>query len=150
TKNAGVNWIKLTGDMPTIAIRDITIQRSEDDLVAGSFGRGIYVLDDLSPIRDFDASMLTKEATLFNVKPAYWYVQKEALYGQGDMDYVAKNPPFGAVFTYFLSDKLKSLKEQRQDKEKKGTLASPATALANNVYPVPCAPINKAPLGISN
>ncbi len=125
TKNGGVNWIKLTGDMPTISIRDITIQRSEDDLVAGSFGRGIYILDDISPIRDFEIAMLKTDATLFKVKPAYWYVQKEALYGQGDNDYVAKNPPFGAVFTYFLSDKLKSLKEERQDKEKKGNTDFP-------------------------
>ncbi|WP_411030765.1 VPS10 domain-containing protein [Spongiimicrobium sp. 3-5] len=118
TNNGGSNWIQLKGGMPTIAIRDITIQRRENDLVAASFGRGFYVLDDMTPIREFTSDMLKSEATLFNVKPAYWYVQKGGVYGQGDNDYKAKNPPYGAVFTYFLSEKLKSLKDVRQDKEK--------------------------------
>ncbi len=118
TANGGLNWTKLTGDLPTISFRDITIQRRENDLVAASFGRGFYVLDDISPIREFDSSMQDKEATLFNVKPAYWYIQKGDVYGQGDNYYKAKNPPYGANFTYYLKDKLKSKKENRQDYEK--------------------------------
>ncbi len=118
TNNGGLNWIKLEGDLPTISFRDITIQRREDDLVAASFGRGFYVLDDISPIRGFDQSLLKIEASLFKVKPAFWYIQRQALYAQGDADYKAKNPPFGAVFTYFMPEKLKSLKEVRQEKEK--------------------------------
>lgn len=118
TANGGINWTKLTGGLPTISFRDITIQRRENDLVAASFGRGFYVLDDISPIREFDNSMLDKEATLFNIKPAYWYIQKGDVYGQGDNYYKAKNPPFGANFTYYLKDKLKSKKEMRQDFEK--------------------------------
>ncbi|MDC6364678.1 MULTISPECIES: WD40/YVTN/BNR-like repeat-containing protein [Flavobacteriaceae] len=116
TKNSGGSWIKLDGGLPTISFRDITIQRREDDLVAGSFGRGIYILDDISALRDFDASK--KDATLFKVKPAYWYIQKDGVYGQGHSEYAAKNPPYGATFTYFLPEKLTSLKEVRTKKEK--------------------------------
>jgi len=119
TNNAGVNWIKLTGGLPTISFRDVTIQRRENDLVAASFGRGFYVLDDITPLRDFDASSLKAEATLYNTKPAYWYIEKDAVYGQGNAEYAAKNPLFGAVFTYFLPEKIQSLKEKRQAKEKK-------------------------------
>jgi len=54
TTNSGKNWIKLKGGMPTIPIRDIKIQRSENDLVAGSFGRGIFILDDITPLRTFN------------------------------------------------------------------------------------------------
>ena len=121
TFNGGTNWIKLTGGLPTISFRDITIQRRENDLVGASFGRGFYVLDDITPLREFNTSMLKSEATLFKTKPAYWYVQKRGVYAQGDADYTAKNPPFGAVFTYYLTDKLKSLKEVRQEKEKEMT-----------------------------
>ncbi|WP_425235499.1 WD40/YVTN/BNR-like repeat-containing protein [Ulvibacterium sp.] len=121
TSDGGGKWTKLKGGLPTISFRDITIQRREDDLVAASFGRGFYVLDDLSPIRSFNTSMLNDEATLFPSKPAYWYIQKDAVYAQGDNEYKAKNPPFGAVFTYFLPEKLKSLKERRQEREKKAT-----------------------------
>ena len=119
TNNGGVNWAKLKGGTPTISFRDITIQRREDDLVAASFGRGFYVLDDISPLREFNHSMLKNEANLFKVKPAYWYIQKEEIYGQGNAEYAAKNPLFGAVFTYYLADSLKSIKSIRQEKEKK-------------------------------
>ncbi len=118
TANGGINWTKLNGGLPTISFRDITIQRREDDLVAASFGRGFYVLDDISAIREFDSSMLQKDANLFRVKPAYWYIQKSDVYGQGDNFYKAKNPPYGANFTYYLKEKLKSIKETRQEYEK--------------------------------
>lgn len=117
SNNGGVNWMELDGGLPTISFRDITIQRREDDLVAASFGRGFYVLDDISALRNFDTSQMG-QATLFKVKPAYWYIEKNAVYGQGNSEYVAKNPPFGATFTYFLPEKLKSLKESRNEKEK--------------------------------
>jgi len=117
TNNGGVDWTKLDGGVPTISFRDITIQRDLDDLVGASFGRGFYVLDDISPLRDFDASK-SGQATLFKVRPAYWYIQKEGVYGQGNSEYAAKNPPYGAVFTYFLPKKLSSLKETRAKKEK--------------------------------
>ncbi|MEK6153823.1 glycosyl hydrolase [Flavobacteriaceae bacterium 3-367] len=119
TPDGGSNWIQLKGGLPTISFRDITIQRRENDLVAASFGRGFYVLDDITPIREFSAQQQSGDATLFPVKKAYWYVENDGIYGQGDNDYKAKNPPFGAVFTYFLPEKLKSLKEVRQEKEKK-------------------------------
>ena len=117
TNDGGTNWIKLEGGLPTISMRDITIQRREDDLVVGSFGRGIYILDDISPIRDFDASSMG-QASLFKVKPAYWYIEKDEVYGQGNAQYAAKNPPFGAVFTYYLPEKLKTQKEIRVEGEK--------------------------------
>ncbi len=121
TKNGGTNWIQLKGGVPTISFRDLTIQRRENDLVGASFGRGFYVLDDLSPIREFDNSMLNKEGSLFSVRPAYWYVEKDEIYGQGNAEYAAKNPPYGATFTYFLAEKLKSEKDVRKEKEKKLT-----------------------------
>ncbi len=117
TNNGGSNWVQLQGGLPTIPFRDITIQRREDDLVGASFGRGFYILDDISPLRDFDASKMN-ESVLFKVKPAYWYIQKSALRGQGNTQFVAKNPPFGATFTYYLPEKLKTLKETRTEREK--------------------------------
>ncbi len=119
TNDGGTKWIQLKGGLPTISFRDVTIQRREDDLVGASFGRGFYVLDDIAPLREFNATTLTKEASLFRVKPAYWYIEKDEIYGQGNGEYMAKNPDFGANFTYFLPKKLASLKEIRKEKEKK-------------------------------
>ena len=118
TSNGGGNWSQLKGGMPTIAIRDITIQRRENDLVAASFGRGFYILDDISPLREFNTTVRNAEATLFDVKPAYWYVPKSARYAQGSNQYAAKNPEFGAIFTYYLKDSLTSLKSERKLAEK--------------------------------
>jgi photosystem II stability/assembly factor-like uncharacterized protein len=125
TMNGGKNWIELEDGMPTIPIRDITIQRRENDLVAGSFGRGIFILDDISPLRDFNANMSSAEATLFPVKPVKWYKESSRVGSQGDAEWIAKNPPFGANFTYYMADKIKSKKDTRKEKEKKGTAAFP-------------------------
>ena len=118
TTNGGGKWIKLTGGVPTISFRDIVIQRRESDLVGASFGRGYFVLDDITPLREFNTSMTKGSVTLFKTKPAYWYAQRQGVAGQGDAEYSAKNPPFGAVFTYYMPEKIKSLKDIRKEKEK--------------------------------
>jgi hypothetical protein len=124
TVNGGKQWIKLESGMPTIPIRDITIQRRENDLVAGSFGRGIFILDDISPLREYGANM-NSTAKLFPVKNVPWYRQSSRVGSQGDAEWIAKNPPFGANFTYFMADKIKSKKDIRKENEKKGTAKFP-------------------------
>jgi hypothetical protein len=94
-------------------------------LVAGSFGRGIFILDDISPLRAFNTSMMNTEATLFAVKPAHWYKESNRVGSQGDAEWIAKNPDFGANFTYYMPDKLKSKKDLRKEQEKKGEARFP-------------------------
>ncbi len=125
TTNGGTNWYEISGGMPTIPIRDITIQRRENDLVAGSFGRGIFILDDITPIRNYNSNMMNQAATLFPVKTVHWYSQSDRVGSQGDAEWIAKNPPFGANFTYFMPDKLKSLKDARKAAEKAGDAQFP-------------------------
>ena len=117
TKNSGSTWTQLKGGLPTISFRDITIQRDEDDLVAASFGRGFFILDDIGPLRDYDASK-SQEIQLFETRPAHWYIPRDGMYGQGDNTYKAKNPGFGAEITYYLPQKLTSSKEDRVKREK--------------------------------
>lgn len=117
SRNGGSSWAQLKGGLPTISFRDITIQRREDDLVAASFGRGFYVLDDIGPLRDYDANK-SKEVQLFETRTAYWYIPKDGIYGQGDNAYKAKNPEYGAAITYYLPEKLSSLKDKRTKTEK--------------------------------
>lgn len=121
TYNGGANWLQLKGGVPTISFRDITIQRRENDLVGASFGRGFFILDDLSPLRNFNPSVVSTEATLFPTKDTYWYKQFTKVGSQGDAQYKAPNAPFGARFTYFLSEKVKSLKDIRKEREKTNT-----------------------------
>lgn len=118
--DGGARWTELSGGMPTIAVRDLEIQREASDLVAATFGRGIAVLDDYGPLRAIDAEALEARAMLFPVRPAVMYVESTELGTafQGDGYFRAPNPPFGAVFTYYLAEKLKSKKAARREAEK--------------------------------
>ena len=121
TYNGGSNWVKLKGGVPTISFRDITIQRREDDLVGASFGRGFFILDDISALRNFNLSVMKQEATLFPIKDALWYGQASRVGSQGDAEYKAPNAPFGARFTYYMAKKVESLKDKRKKREKTNT-----------------------------
>ena len=123
TNDGGLNWNKLEGGMPNISVRDIAIQKRENDLILGTFGRGIYILDDYSSLRNFKNSNYNNEAELFTPRDGYWFIQKRILgskkkASQGDNFFVAENPPFGIEFTYYLNKKYLSQKEQRINKEK--------------------------------
>jgi len=122
TNNGGDEWIKLKGGLPNISVRDIAIQKNENDLVLGTFGRGIYILDDYSSLRTFNSKAMNSE--LFTPRNGYWYKQKRILGGgrkaaQGDNYFVADNPPFGIEFTYYLNEKILSKKKIREKNEKK-------------------------------
>ncbi len=125
TVNGGNTWIKLTGDMPTISFRDLAIQRKENDLIGASFGRGFFVFDDYTALRSVSETKLKEEAILFPTRDAWWYIPRPHLsFGdkkgsQGASHYVAPNPDFGAVFTYYLKDGLKTGSEIRKENEKK-------------------------------
>ncbi|MBR9977556.1 MAG: glycosyl hydrolase [Bacteroidetes bacterium] len=118
--DGGGKWLKLGGGLPAIAVRDIAIQRREDDLVLATFGRGFYVLDDYSPLRHIDESVLQDEALLFPVRDALIYIEArdESIGYQGSTFFAAPNPPFGATFTWYLRDGHTSLKQKRKREEK--------------------------------
>ncbi len=124
TTDGGKTWIRLKGGMPTIPVKDMVVQQGENDLVLASFGRGFFVLDDYSPLRQAMADVLAKEAVLFPVKKAIAYMPEFPIGERnkgflGETYYLAPNPPFGATFTYYLKDSLKTKKKQRQEAEKK-------------------------------
>ena len=123
TPDGGERWIELEGGMPTIAVRDLAIQRRENDLVAATFGRGFYVLDDYSLLRSVDDELLDREAALFGSRPADWYIERGVLgtnrnASQGDSFYTADNPPFGAVLGYWLRDTIQTREQKRREAEK--------------------------------
>jgi hypothetical protein len=123
TIDGGDQWIKLEGGAPNIPFRDLAIQRREGDLVGATFGRGFYILDDYAALRDVTPEMLESGAALFPVRKSWWYIPRRTLGGgtrasQGDSFFVAPNPPFGAVITYYLADTIRTRKETRRKTEK--------------------------------
>jgi photosystem II stability/assembly factor-like uncharacterized protein len=120
TIDGGNKWTQLKGEIPTIAIKDITIQKRENDLVLATFGRGFYILDDYTPLRILTKDILNSEAYVFPVKDALMYIPTRTGTGsQGSSFYAAENPPFGATFAYYLKEKIKTKKMIRQEEEKK-------------------------------
>ena len=124
TSNGGSNWLKLSSGLPTVAVRDIEIQRRENDLVLGTFGRGFYVLDDYTPLRSIKKDDLNKEALIAPIKDALMFIPRLPL-GLRDKGHLGSsyfsspNPEVGAVITYYLKDDIKKLKAIRKEKEKK-------------------------------
>ncbi|PAU95723.1 glycosyl hydrolase [Aliifodinibius salipaludis] len=117
TVDGGENWQELNGGVPTIPFRDLEIQRDHNDLVGATFGRGFYILDDYSPLREVDNQTLNQEAKLFTPRETFWYIENSVVGSMGDNYFKAENPPFGTVFTYYLKDSYKSMKAQRQERE---------------------------------
>jgi photosystem II stability/assembly factor-like uncharacterized protein len=123
SNNGGKEWKQLKSGVPTIAVRDIAIQRRENDLVLGTFGRGFFVLDDYSALRNLKSNTLATEASLLPVRDAlqFEYSYPLGLPGksfQGDSYYSAPNLGPYALFTYYMQSEIKTREERRRDREK--------------------------------
>ncbi|MCX6275305.1 MAG: glycosyl hydrolase [Bacteroidetes bacterium] len=124
TIDGGQKWIQLKSGLPTIAVRDLAIQTRESDLVLATFGRGYYILDDYSPLRNLKKDDLNKEAFISPIKDAWMFIESTTATGglgkgfQGESFFSLPNPKVGSVFTYYLKDNIKTLKEKRQEMEK--------------------------------
>ena len=124
--DGGQHWKQLRSGLPTIAVRDIAIQKRENDLALATFGRGFYILDDYTPLRFLNKEILNSEAHIFPIKAALMYMESSPLGSggtagkgfQGEMYFNVKNPPLGAVFTYHLKESIKTLRDKRMEKEK--------------------------------
>lgn len=131
TLDGGKYWQKLSSGLPTAAVRDINIQKREKDLVLATFGRGFFVMDDYSALRDLSNDLLKKEAHIFPVSEALQYQPYSPIAAsdtigwlgprgfQGETYYLGQNPTFGAAFTYYLKDKYSTLKQEREKAEGK-------------------------------
>ena len=120
TQDGGGNWSQLKNNFPTIAVRDIEIQQRENDLVVGTFGRGIYVLDDYTALRTKES--LLADEQLFPVRDPWLYVEGDLWSDRekGSMGaefFTSPNPPFGAVMTYYLKDGVQSRQAIRRERE---------------------------------
>jgi hypothetical protein len=110
--DGGATWVQLKGGMPTTQVRDMAVQRRENDLVLGTFGRGFYVLDDYSALREITPQTLGEDAHLFPLRDAYLFkpvgLAPAGTAGIGAMagNWTSPNPPFGAVLTFNVKQPL--------------------------------------------
>lgn len=124
TVNGGQKWVKLRNGMPTIQVKDLAIQERENDLAAATFGRGWYVLEDYSYLRDIkDAELFNKPAHIFPIKDGLEYFTASNHGGQGELYWRNRNPRPAVTFTYYVRDGFTSLESQRKAEERKQTQA---------------------------
>ncbi|MEP6795283.1 MAG: glycosyl hydrolase, partial [Saprospiraceae bacterium] len=135
SNSGGKSWKKLSSGLPTISIKDMAIQTRENDLVLASFGRGFFVLDDYSPLRNIKDNDLSKEAILMPVRDAYVF-ENSTPYGlpgqafQGSSFYRGDNLGAKALIAFYIRDKVVSAKDLRIKEEGKVEKAN-----KDNVYP---------------
>ena len=117
TVDGGKKWVRLRGNLPTIPVRDLAIQERENDLVLATFGRGFYVLDDYSPLRQLSQSTFDRDGHVFPTKAATIEVaeQGRSRGSQGEQLWMSENRYFGALITYWIKDAPRTLRQRRQD-----------------------------------
>src|SRR4051812_7922108 len=131
TLDGGGKWHRLKGGLPTVAVKDLVIQRPMNDLVVATFGRGFYVLDDYSPLRAATPETFEKPATIFPIRDGFLYMPRDQYGGRGKASlgetfHTADNPAFGVTITYHLKEALPTRKQKRKEAAKGPNPAYPS------------------------
>lgn len=102
SRDAGASWEEFRpGNFPAVAVRDIAQSKKGDDLVLATHGRGMWVIDDVSPLRALKPETLAANATLIASDPVEQRIQGNGGWSAGDAMYLGENPADGAVITYY-------------------------------------------------
>jgi photosystem II stability/assembly factor-like uncharacterized protein len=111
--NGGGTWSKLQYNLPTVPVHDIKIHPRENDLIIGTHGRGIFIIDDITPLEKLAEADRAGNVYLFPVKPVTLFNYNTSIPGGlrgagalGERSYSAPNPPFGSTLTYYVKDSL--------------------------------------------
>ena len=135
----GENWYSFSKGLPTISVRDMAIQKRENDLVLATFGRSFYVLDDYSALRKINTETVSKNAMLFEPRKALQYNQIiGGTTSDGMSSYYAKNPRYGANIKYYIKEGESSIRSERIARESfRGVNYSVVEALISAGYETP-------------
>ena len=98
----GASWARFrpTG-FPDVAVRDIVFQTRDDDMVLATHGRGIWIVDDISPLRGLDPATLASDLKLIPSRPVEQRMRGNGGWAEGDAMYAGQNPPAGAQISYY-------------------------------------------------
>jgi hypothetical protein len=108
TFDGGAHWMELKSNMPTAAFNDLVIHPRDNDLVLGTHGRGIWILDNINALQELTPDVLAADAHLFTTEPARMIRLQRAAGHTGDMVFRGQNPPLGAVLDYYLRESVHS------------------------------------------
>jgi tRNA(Ser,Leu) C12 N-acetylase TAN1 len=110
SKDDGKSWFRLRNNLPPAPIYWLTIQEEFKDMVIGTYGRGFYILDDITPIRELSAEILSKDLHLFSQRPAYRFQEVQGIKTEGRTMTTGSNPPYGMDINYYLKSPVNQVK----------------------------------------
>jgi photosystem II stability/assembly factor-like uncharacterized protein len=132
--DGGGAWTPIKNNLPTVAVHDLIIHPRENDVIIGTHGRGIYILDDITPLEKLTAAALASESQLFPPRSALLFNQADPYGGgprgvgdQGDRLFAAPNPAAGATVSYYLKQDLP------RDRDAKLTIVDPSGAVVREL-----------------
>jgi len=105
TLNDGQNWMPLQNNLPHTPMHWLVVQEHFSDLVVATYGRGFWIMDDITPLRQLNDNVLASEAYLFKLRPAYRFQNISLPGGGGERsESTGQNPPYGASINYYLKE----------------------------------------------
>jgi len=111
--DTGAHWSRFNlRNLPNVAVRDIFLQPDRNDILLATHGRGLYILDDATPVQQLAGA---NAATLFPIRPALRYAMRATRAGGGDTEFTAANPPYGALLSYYLPARADDVRFEVQD-----------------------------------
>ncbi|MGA9355268.1 MAG: glycosyl hydrolase [Terriglobales bacterium] len=99
--DSGAHWAQFKGDLPNVAVRDIAIQPRESDLILATHGRGVYILDDLTPLRALTPEMLSKDLVMLPSRPSVLELPAGEQRADGDSEFMGRTVPESASIVYY-------------------------------------------------
>jgi len=105
--DGGQTWFSLQNNLPTVAVRDIAVHPKENDLIIGTHGRGIWILDDIKPLQEMNPQVFKSDFHLFGIRPANLYYMSSSGEPSSRPVYSGKNPDYGMILTAYVKDKPK-------------------------------------------
>src|SRR5213595_3299488 len=104
--DGGKNWAQFKANhFPAVAVRDLAIHPRDNDLVLATHGRGIWIVDDITPLRALTSDLLTQDAVFVSARPVQQRIESSGGWANGDAVFVGDNPPDAAVITYYQRER---------------------------------------------
>jgi hypothetical protein len=103
--DGGESWFSLKNNLPTVAVRDIAVHPRENDLIIGTHGRGIWIIDDISPLQEMTEEVFASNLQLFSIRPTTQFLRSTRGESYSSKVYAAKNPNYGMVVNVYFKTK---------------------------------------------
>ncbi|MGB6339069.1 MAG: hypothetical protein WBF32_04780 [Candidatus Aminicenantaceae bacterium] len=103
--DGGKSWFSLKNKLPTAAVRDIAIHPRENDLIIGTHGQGVWILDDISPLQEMTEDVLEADKHIFSIRPETQFYTRNSRESFGQPEFAGQNPPYGVSITAYFKEK---------------------------------------------